>query len=196
MYARLSSFLCLTAGKELQDTHTYLSFCHLLVRQASCFPNSLSSHSPFYPNSGGRRWRHGKKGHRNITRQMMQWEHSSKGHGQCLGECYHISLLGSCMNLMTLSLSSSIFSDFQSFLEKQKKTITLILWRLKDAILTSLCNASTCLSPTSPCRCSALHDMVKRGLAVPPQVRGMPLVTLCCSLQGSIIFSISLNWPD
>lgn len=27
----------------------------------------------------------------------MQWEHSPKGHGQCLGECYHISPLGSCM---------------------------------------------------------------------------------------------------
>lgn len=38
----------------------------------------------------------GKWGERNIAREMMQWEHSPKSHGWCLGECYHISPLGSC----------------------------------------------------------------------------------------------------
>lgn len=69
LYACLSLLLCLSAGKGLQDTCIYLSFCCLLVSQESCFPN-FHYHPivPFIQEVEEGDGEMGKWGERNIAR--------------------------------------------------------------------------------------------------------------------------------
>lgn len=99
-------------------TCTYLSFAACLRVRHPIFPICYHPVLPFIQEVEEGDGEMGKCGERNIARQTRQWEHSPEGHRQCLSECSHISPLGSCTNLMALSWS--IFSNFQSFLEKQK----------------------------------------------------------------------------
>lgn len=120
MYMHLSVFICLFSGKGQQDIRAYFSFCCLLPSQVSCFPNSLSSHSPFFPRNGGRWWSNGKMGRKEHCQRNDAVRAQSKG--AWVSVWVSAATFLHLVPVSHMALSWSIFSNFQNFLEKQKTT--------------------------------------------------------------------------